>query len=182
MKGYPKAGLLLRMFCLVLIAVACGAPGKAVAQTSGPCAKPSDVQMVQLLNRWRAAFASGSAEQLSALYANDATLVATKDGKAYKGREAILAYYKDFLAHRPNLSIRPSSLAADCGKAIVSGPVVYRVTGERKGTRMLLGGRYTAEFKQVGDTWQIVRHSLAADPRSVGESFDNGAQSPSPRQ
>jgi uncharacterized protein (TIGR02246 family) len=138
--------------------------------------------MVQLLNRWRAAFASGSAEQLSALYANDATLVATKDGKTYKGRETILAYYNDFLAHRPSLSIRPSSLAADCGKAIVSGPVVYRVTGERKGTRMLLGGRYTAEFKQVGDSWQIVRHSLAADPRSVGESFDNGAQSPSPRQ
>ncbi len=121
-------------------------PGRAQAETPGSCAKLSDVQIVQLLNRWRAEFTSGDPERLSALYADDATLVATNDGKPYKGKEAIRSYYKDLLAKHPTLSIKPSSLTPGCGTATVSGPVVYRVTGERKGTRMLLGGRYTAEF------------------------------------
>nr|HML29797.1 hypothetical protein [Hyphomicrobium sp.] len=59
--------------------------------------------------------------------------------------------------------------------ATVSGPVVYRITGVRKGTRALLGGQYKAEFEQVGEQWEIVRHSLAADPRAIGEPFDKGA-------
>jgi hypothetical protein len=137
--------------------------------------KPSDVQIVQLLNIWRAAFKSGNAEQLSALYAGDATLVATADGKAYKGRDAIQSYYKDLLARHPILSIRPASLAAGCGTATISGPVVYRISGERKGTRMLLGGRYNAEFALVNDKWEIVRHSLAADPRAIGDPFGSGS-------
>jgi uncharacterized protein (TIGR02246 family) len=147
----------------------------------GDCVKLSEVQIVQLLNSWRAAFISGSAEQLSALYSDDAILIAIKDGKAYKGRDAILAYYKEFLARKPRLSLRPAVLEAGCRTATVSGPVVYRITGQRKGTRELLGGRYQTEFRKVGDKWQIVRHSLAADPRAIGEAFDGAASGkPSP--
>lgn len=179
MTGSWNARPLLQAIALFLIAGAVSADTAKAADagTEAPlaCMKPSNVQIVQLLNRWRAAFTSGSAEQLSALYADDATLIATKDGKVYKGRNAIRSYYKDLFARHPKLSIRPASLAADCGTATVSGPVVYRVTGERKGTRMLLGGRYLAEFAQVDGTWEIVRHSLAADPRAIGDPFDKQA-------
>ena len=150
----------------------------AQTETTGSCAKLSDVQIVQLLNRWRAEFTSGDPERLSALYADDATLVATNDGKPYKGKDAIRSYYKDLLAKHPTLSIKPSSLTPGCGTATISGPVVYRVTGERKGTRVLLGGRYTAEFELRNGTWWIVRHSLAADPRSVGDPIAKTVPSP----
>lgn len=176
MTGSWNARPLLRAIGLLMIAGAGGAysPAKAAnGQTDGPgCAKLSEVQMVQLLNGWRAAFVSGSAEQLSILYADDATLVATKGGKVYKGRDAIRTYYQDFFSRHPRLSIRPASLVAGCGSATVSGPVIYRITGERKGTRMLLGGRYKTEFERVGEKWEIVRHSLAADPRTIGEPFE----------
>lgn len=173
MPGSWNARPLLRAVGLLMIATVGGAANAADGKSDGPaCAKLSEVQMVQLLNGWRAAFVSGSADQLSSLYADDATLVAAKDGKVYKGRDAIRAYYKDFFSRNPRLSIRPASLVAGCASATVSGPVVYRVTGERKGTRMLLGGRYKAEFKQVGEKWEIIRHSLAADPRTIGEPFD----------
>ncbi|MBS0250866.1 MAG: nuclear transport factor 2 family protein [Proteobacteria bacterium] len=179
MTGSWNARPSLRAIGLLIIASAGGAANAADGQTDvPPCAKLSEVQMVQLLNGWRAAFVSGSAEQLSSLYADDATLVATKDGKVYKGRDAIRTYYKDFFSHHPRLSIRPASLVAGCASATISGPVVYRVTGERKGTRTLLGGRYEAEFKQVGGKWEIIRHSLAADPRNIGEPFDKAMSAP----
>lgn len=182
MTGSWNAHPMLRAIGLLVIALAMGAAGPVEAVDGQPdgstCAKLSETQMVQLLNSWRAAFASGSAEQLAILYADDATLVATRDGKVYKGRDAIRAYYQDFLSRHPRLSIRPASLVAGCGSATVSGPVVYRITGERKGTRTLLGGRYKTEFVQVGEKWEIVRHSLAADPRTIGEAFDKSLTAP----
>lgn len=133
-------------------------------QAEPACIKLSDVEIVRLLNSWRAAFASGNPVWLSALYANDATLTASKDGKPHKGTEAIRSYYKDLFAKHPMISIRPSSLASDCGTATVSGPVVYRLAGKRKGTRSLLAGTYTAEYALREGNWRIVRHLLAADP------------------
>src|SRR5260221_11251731 len=49
--------------------------GRALAETPGACAKLSDVEIVQLLNKWRLEFTSGDSERLSMLYADDAPLV-----------------------------------------------------------------------------------------------------------
>jgi hypothetical protein len=154
--------------------------GPALGDSAGSCAKPSDVEIVQLLNRWRMEFTAGSTDRLSALYADDAILIPTKDSKPYKGKEAIRGYYKDLLARHPTVSIKPSSLTSGCGTAAVSGPVFYRLAGERKGTRTLLGGRYTTEFGLLDGSWRIMRHSLAADPRNIGEPIDKAVSGSSP--
>ena len=171
MAASPKVTALPHLLVLLL---ALSSTGSVQAQPAA-CSKPSEVEIVQMLNSWRAAFTSGSAEQLSALYAGDAVLVVAKDGKTYTGRDAIRSYYKDLLARHPRLSIRPALLTAGCGTATVSGPVIYRITGERKGTRVLLGGQYETVFQQAGDRWEIARHSLAANPRAIGDSFDKEA-------
>ena len=160
---------------LVIAALGLFGGADAARADTPACTKLTEVQMVQLLNRWRAAFTGGDPEQLSGLYADDAILIATKDGKPYKGRAAIHSYFKGLLVRRATMSIRPSSLHADCGTASIAGPVVYRITGERKGTRLLLGGRYQADFAVIGGEWKIVRHSLAADERRIGDPFIAGA-------
>ncbi|MET0430875.1 MAG: DUF4440 domain-containing protein [Hyphomicrobium sp.] len=160
---------------LVIAALGLFGGADAARADTPACTKLTEVQMVQLLNRWRAAFTGGDPEQLSGLYADDAILIATKDGKPYKGRDAIRSYFKGLLVRRATMSIRPSSLHADCGTASIAGPVVYRITGERKGTRLLLGGRYQADFAVIGGEWKIVRHSLAADERRIGDPFVAGA-------
>ncbi|MFT3729928.1 MAG: SgcJ/EcaC family oxidoreductase [Hyphomicrobium sp.] len=165
-------GLLLGLGCVQ----GRGDGARAEEAASEACAKLSEVQIVQLLNAWRAAFTSGNAEQIAMLYSDDASLIAGKDGKPYTGRTEIRAFYKDFLAKRPRLSIRPAALATECGEATVTGPVVYRMTGERKGTRLLLGGQYQAKFKLTGGKWEIVKHSLAADPRAIGDPFGKAAE------
>lgn len=151
----------------------------APVQAGAACAKLSDVEIVQLLNRWRVEFGSGDPARLSALYAEDAALTTGK-GKLQNGVEAIRSYYTDLLAKRPVISIKPSSLTSDCGVATVSGPVVYRLSGERKGTRTLLGGNYSIEYAQRGDRWWIVRHFLAADPRSGANPAGSAASNTPP--
>ncbi|HET6390256.1 nuclear transport factor 2 family protein [Hyphomicrobium sp.] len=170
------------------LALASVAGGAAVALTCGAewaraedaCTKLSDVEVVHLLNVWKAEFTGGDSERLSGLYADAATVIATKEGEPLNGKEAIRSYFKDLLAKRPLVSIRPSSMSSDCGKAVVSGPVVYRLSGERKGTRMLLGGTYTAEYALKDGKWWIVRHQLAADQRAGGNANGDGAGKTSP--
>ena len=170
-----KEAFAFRLSMAVVVGAALLAAGELRAETQGACSKPTDVEMVQLLNRWRAEFTSGNAERLAALYADDATLIATKDGTPYKGKDAIRTYYNDLLGRHPNVSITPSTLTSGCNSAVVSGPVVYRLKGERKGTRTLLGGRYTTEFALQNGTWQIVRQSLAADRRGLGDPIDKAS-------
>jgi len=169
---WSKQVFVLRLLMMLMVGAALSAAGPARADAQSACLKPTDVEMVQLLNRWRAEFTSGNAERLAALYADDATLVATKEGAPVKGKDAIRSYYSDLLGRHPKISITPSTLTAACNSAVISGPVVYRFKGERKGTRALLGGRCTTEFALQNGTWQIVRQSLAADPRSIGDPID----------
>ncbi|MBS0239595.1 MAG: nuclear transport factor 2 family protein [Proteobacteria bacterium] len=175
-----------RALKLIVLGSIAALTAATVSVAAGPvradaaCIKLSDVEIVQLLNRWRTEFASGDPDRVSALYADEASLIATKDGPPYQGKEAIRSYFKDLLVKRPTVSIRPSSLTADCGTAVVSGPVVYRLTGERKGTRAVLGGTYTAEYALKDGKWWIVRHSLAADRRWLANPAGDPANKLSP--
>lgn len=159
------------MLGLAAVAV-CGDGGRAQAEDA--CTKLSDVEIVHLLNVWKAEFVNGNSERLAGLYADAATLIATKDSAPREGKEAIRSYFKDLLAKRPLVSIKPSSFSSDCGTAVVSGPVVYRFTGERKGTRLLFGGTYTTEYALRDGKWWIVRHELAADRRTAGNAGNAG--------
>jgi len=183
MNELASLGRTLKSFVLgstAAFAAATASVATGPARADAICVKLSDVEIVQLLNRWRTEFASGDPDRVSALYADEASLIATKDGPPYQGKEAIRSYFKDLLVKRPTVSIRPSSLTSDCGTAAVSGPVVYRITGERKGTRAVLGGTYTAEYALRDGKWWIVRHSLAADRRGLANPAGDPASKPSP--
>lgn len=145
------------------------APGAPAATAPAPCLKLTTLQVMQLMNAWRAGLASGDAEKMASFYTDNATLVATTDGKPVTGREAIRAYYAELLPRHPQPRFISNTIAVDCNSATVQGVVLYRITGERKGTRMLLGGRYKVEFAFQKNFWQITKQSLAANPRKSGE-------------
>lgn len=134
------------------------------------CVKLTTLQVMQLMNVWKAGLASGDADKMASFYTDNATLVTTKDGKPVSGRDAIRSYYAELLPRHPQPRFISSNITSNCNAATVHGVVLYRITGTRKGTRMLLGGRYTVEFAfQKDNVWQITKQSLAADPRKLGE-------------
>jgi uncharacterized protein (TIGR02246 family) len=133
------------------------------------CTKPTTLQVMQLMNIWKAGLASGDADKMASFYTKDATLVAKKDGTPFTGREAIRGYYAELLPRHPHPRFISSNIKADCNVAMVEGAVLYRVTGTRKGTRMLLGGRYKVEFAFSENVWRISNQSLAANPKKLDE-------------
>ena len=153
------------MVCALLL------PGahQARADAERNCLRAPKSDIVRLLNDWKTALNSGSVDQVSAFYADDATLIATQADSPHKGKLAIRSYFADLLPRHPVVSIISQGVATGCNAAVVQGFVLYRVTGERKGTRMLLGGYYMAEFKFQSGAWQIIRQTLAVNPRSIGE-------------
>jgi uncharacterized protein (TIGR02246 family) len=133
------------------------------------CAKPTTLQVMQLMNLWKAGLASGDADKMASFYAPDATIVTTKDAAPIKGRDAIRAYFADLLPRHPQPRFISSNIKTACSGASVQGVVIYRITGTRKGTRHLLGGRYAVDFSFDNKVWHITKQSLAANPRKLGE-------------
>jgi uncharacterized protein (TIGR02246 family) len=154
------------MLCAAMLCVP-----HARADTPQPaCTKLTTLQVMQLMNTWKAGLASGDADKMASFYAEDATLATTRSGGPFKGRDAIRIYYGDLLPRHPAPRFLSSKISATCNAATVEGFVLYRITGKRKGTRMLLGGHYKVDFAlHEGNVWLIKNQSLAADPRKLDE-------------
>jgi hypothetical protein len=165
---HSRKMLVLRLYMTVFVCAAILLAGHARAEAQSNCKSPTVEEVVQLLNSWKAELSKGSSDSVLAFYAEDATLVATKSGAPLKGKQAIRSYYDDLLNRHPEALIKSTTMVPGCNSAVVNGTVLYRVTGARKGTRTLLGGSYTMELELRNASWQIVRQSLAADPRGSG--------------
>ena len=61
--------------------------------SAGATAMPDPVKMEAAVNAYAAAFEAGSADQVAALYAQDATVEDPIGSPIHKGREAIRAFY-----------------------------------------------------------------------------------------
>ena len=53
-----------------------------------------------------------------------------------------------------------------------AGAYVLRVAGRRKGTRMLIGGRYTLQYEHRNGDWLIVRHRVSGMYRPLSSPGD----------
>lgn len=170
----PYAAIAIRIPDVRLLAtvVSCGVvlcATHAHADTAANCTKLTTVQVMQLMNIWKAGLASGDADKMASFYTDDATIVTKKDAQPVKGKQAIRDYYATLLPRHPQPRFISSKISTACNEVTVHGVVVYRITGERKGTRMLLGGRYKVDFAYNNKVWQITNQSLAADPRKLDE-------------
>ena len=52
-----------------------------------------------------------------------------------------------------------------------AGTVTFRVTGNRKGTRMLIGGQFSATYAMRDGAWRIVSHSLETLPLAYAQTL-----------
>ncbi len=156
---------------IFVAAVLLGAPH--VRADSASCVTPKAIEISEVFDRWAAEVLYGSVDKVADFYTNDATLIASSTGEPYKGREAIRAYYGTLLPRHPKPVVLSRNITPGCNSAMITGFVLYRVTGERKGTRDLLGGRYVTEFTLQNGAWRIVRHTLAADTRKLDQPFES---------
>jgi uncharacterized protein (TIGR02246 family) len=131
---------------------------QGMAETARQCSKPSAETVTQLFDRWNAALATGNADAVARLYADDAVLLSALSDRVVVGRDQIRTHFSQFLALHPQASVTTRAIDTDCATAVDSGTYVYRVTGRRKGTRMLISGRYAIRYEFRKGDWHIISH------------------------
>jgi uncharacterized protein (TIGR02246 family) len=160
---------------LVLLAL----PQWAAADAASQCPEPdaSMPTIAALFDRWNASLATGKPEEVAMLYADDAVLLPTLSDRPHVGRDEIGAYFAQLLQRHPQGSVTQRTIRIDCATAVDAGAYVLRVTGRRKGTRMLIGGRYLLQYEYRNGDWLIVRHQVSDMYRplsSAGDLADTG--------
>jgi uncharacterized protein (TIGR02246 family) len=147
------------LFCTALLGFQ-----PAHAASTPQCAPLTHADAAALFDRWNAALTENNVMQLVGLYSDRAELATHAEDVPRRGRLAIQAYYESLLQRHPQASVTSRTVETGCNVATESGVIVYRVTGKRKGTRMLLGGHYMTQYRFEDGAWRISRHLLGARP------------------
>ena len=132
--------------------------GRSLAQPAPACPKASEDAIARQFDRWNAALASGNPDAVARLYAENAVLRVSPQSPPIIGRAAIRDYFARFLARHPQGTLTMRSISVSCNAASDTGTYTYRLTGKRKGTRMVLTGRYSTFYEHRNGDWLIVRH------------------------
>lgn len=163
--GRPDRVKIVGWAAIGLLGAAALASQPAYAANAPQCAPLTHTEAAALFDRWNTALTESNRMQLAGLYTDHAELVANGEGDVpHRGRGAILAYYESLLLRHPQASVTARTFETGCNVATETGEIVYRVTGKRKGTRMLLGGRYMTRYRFEDGAWRIERHVLGARP------------------
>jgi len=116
------------------------------------------------LHEWTEALGNGHDEKpVTALYDNDATLLATLDPKPLETPAEIAAYFHK-LTQNPELKATVQSEKIDLfgDSAVASG--LYTFSYRKDGQLVELPARYTFVYRKTPHGWTIVRHHSSALP------------------
>jgi uncharacterized protein (TIGR02246 family) len=133
-------------------------PLQASAQPAEKCTKAGEDMIARQFDRWNLALASGNPDTVARLYAADAVLQLAPSQAPIVGRAAIRAHFAGFLGRHAQGTLTMRSIAVSCNAGSDTGTFAYRLTGKRKGTRMVVTGRYSTFYEFRDGDWVIVRH------------------------
>lgn len=162
--------------------IALGLPIRSDADTAKRCPQPSTQAIAQLFDLWNTSLATGNPEEVAKLYAEKAVLLPALSDRPLVGRDQIRTHFAQFLRRHPQASVVRRTISIDCATAVDVGTYVYRVTGRRKGTRMLIGGVYGLRYEFDNGDWHIVSHRAFGAYRPLSSARDlMGTEAGSPR-
>ena len=153
--GSPPPSRVRLVCCAAVLGL--GFPLAASVQALAACTKPSEGTIAGQFDRWNQALASRDPDAVANLYAENAVLRVAGQPSPIIGRPAIRDYFAGFLVRRPQGALSRRSISVSCNAASDTGNYVYRLSGQRKGTRTLISGRYSTFYEYRNGDWFIVR-------------------------
>ncbi len=138
----------------------------AAAAQTGPrqCPAVTPAQVEAQFERFNEAWATGSPDKVAALFAPDATLLATVSNAERTTPEKIREYFVDFLKAKPVGRIDTSTVVIDCTTAQRSGNWTVTMTNAG-GERVDVPARYSFTYMWDGNDWKIKHlHSSVRPP------------------
>jgi ketosteroid isomerase-like protein len=158
--------LKLAVAALLVAIVPLTATPSVAASPGKPCLAAALNAANAIIAEWTARAGAADVDGLARLYADNAVLTASEQGEEHRGPAAIAAELATLLSRHPMGHVSEAMAAGDCDSVSSSGRILLRVAGQRKGTRMLLAGRYRIALVRRGDDWLIARHDLVLHPRA----------------
>jgi uncharacterized protein (TIGR02246 family) len=139
---------------LAATAVPAEAQRRPAAAPACPAVTEADVK--RQFDRFNQAWSTLNPDTVAALFAPDATLLATVSNAERTTPEKIREYFVQFLKGEPVARIDSSTIIIDCNTATRTGNWTV-VTRNAVGERVDVPARYTFVYKWDGKDWKI-RH------------------------
>ncbi len=127
-----------------------------------PMSEPDDIR--DLFAAWDAALRTGDADEVVALYADDAVLLPTFSDRVRTTDDGRRDYFVHFLERRPRASLEEAHARVYGDLAILSGIYAFAFgTGPDREAR----ARFTFVYRRVDGRWWIVEHHSSAMPEGA---------------
>lgn len=148
-------------------ATAQAAATKTHAKKAAACQEMTPAQLDAKFTAFNQAWATGNPDVVTALFDDDAVLLATVAAKPRTNPEGIRAYFVDFLKNKPVGTIETSTIKSGCGWAMRAGTWNVAMTSAETGAKSDVKARYTFVYEFDDGGWEITHlHSsvLPAKP------------------
>jgi uncharacterized protein (TIGR02246 family) len=130
------------------------------------CPAVSEADVAAQFDRFNAAWATKNPDNVTSLFAKDATLLATVSNDERDTPEEIRDYFVTFLKGSPVGTINSSTIVIDCNTAKRSGNWTVRLTND-KGVSSDVLARYSFLYAWDGKDWKIAHlHSSVRPPKN----------------
>jgi uncharacterized protein (TIGR02246 family) len=137
------------------------------AMPAAQCVVPTAADLDAQFARFNAAWATKSPDTVTALFDNDAVLLATVAARPRTTPADIRDYFVSFLKNSPVGRIETSTIKAGCNWAFRAGTWTVTLTNPDTGAKTDVKARYTFLYQLDGTNWEIEHlHSsvLPANP------------------
>jgi uncharacterized protein (TIGR02246 family) len=149
---------------LAALGLLLGAASGAAQAAPQACQSVTEEQVAAQFDRFNAAWATGNPDTVAALFAPDATLLATVSNAERSTPEKIRAYFVDFLKGEPVGRIDSSTIVIDCNTASRTGNWTVNMKNAN-GERVDVPARYSFLYRWDGSDWKIKHlHSSVRPP------------------
>jgi len=136
----------------------------ASASESVVC-QPATKQLAEeLFKKWNDALQTGSAKNVTALYAEDAILLPTVSNLPRTTPAEIEDYFNHFLEKKPFGIIKDRNIKQGCNKLTDAGVYDFEVISN--GKKEVVPARYTFVYEYRNNVWKIVHHHSSMMPEA----------------
>ncbi len=127
----------------------------AAAKSKAVCEKLTSAQLDAKFAKFNGAWATGNPDTVTALFDDDAVLLATVANVPRTDHAGIRDYFVKFLKGKPVGKVDTASIKSGCNWALQAGTWTVTLTDPATGAKSDVKARYTFLYQFEGGKWKI---------------------------
>lgn len=139
-------------------------PAEAAARKGSMCAKATPAALEAKFAEFNGAWATKNPDRVTALFDEDAVLLATVANKPRTDHAGIRDYFVSFLKNSPVGKIETSTIKSGCNWALQAGTWTVTLTNPETGVKSDVKARYTFLYQYSNGQWEIEHLHSSAMP------------------